>query len=347
MARNNKTFYGVVAAALLLQSTALAGNQILTGFKWPVFFERSEMQKGQTNFLKTLVTGRSAQLLSNGWYLIDEPRIDHFLPSGGTNAVATSPGCFLDPDPKQRVVFSTNLLTVVAGTNQMKVEGVGYFAHLTNLFLIFSNDVKTVIRQELAASSRTNLGLLGTAAKSATNANSEIHITAQRLHLDHERNVAVYFHDVHVENPTTDLRTEKLTIKRNAAGDLENILAETNVVIRQKLEPGWASGDRALYYMRDGEEALMLTGNPAKWSQGERYGQAGWITYYMNDRILRAEDKAGVRFPLAGFTQSDWLPGPRRTNAPAAGAPQFMEVYAEAITSWLATSNRPGHRVVA
>ena len=344
MARNNKTFYGVVAAALLLQSTAPVLAQAIVGFKWPVFFERSEMQKGQTNFLKTLVTGQSATP-TNGGYWIDELRIEHFLWTGGTNAVATSPACFLDS--KQRAVFSTNLLTVVAGTNQMKVEGVGYFAHLTNLFLIFSNDVKTVIRQELAASSRTNLGLLGTAAKSATNANSEIHITAQRLHLDHERNVAVYFHDVHVENPTTDLRTEKLTIKRNAAGDLENILAETNVVIRQKLEPGWASGDRALYYMRDGEEALMLTGNPAKWSQGERYGQAGWITYYMNDRILRAEDKAGVRFPLAGVTQSDWLPGPRRTNAPAAGAPQFMEVYAEAITSWLATSNRPGHRVVA
>jgi lipopolysaccharide transport protein LptA len=344
MARYSKTFYWVIAAASLLQSVAPAHSQVIRGFKWLVFFERSEMQKGQTNFLKTLVTGRSATP-TNGGYWIDEPRIDHFLWTGATNAVAISPACFLDD--KQRVVFSTNLLTVVAGTNQMKVEGVGYFGHLTNLFLIFSNDVKTVIRQELAASSRTNLGLLGSAAKPTARTNSEIHITAQRLHLDYERNVAVYFQDVHVENATTDLRAEKLTIKRNPAGDLENILAETNVVIRQKLEPGWASGDRALYYMRDGEEALMLTGNPAKWNQEERYGQAGWITYYMNDRILRAEDKAGVRFPLTGVTQTDWLPGPRRTNAPTAEAPQFLEVYAEAITSWLATSNRPGHRVVA
>ncbi len=67
----------------------------------------------------------------------------------------------------------------------------------------------------------------------------------------------------------------------------------------------------------------------------------------MNDRILRAEDKASVRFPLTGITQTDWLPGPRRTNAPAQPAPQFLEVHAEAITSWLATTNRPGNRVVA
>jgi lipopolysaccharide transport protein LptA len=345
MARHCPTFYGLIVAVLLWQAAATSHAQTFHGFKLPVFFERSELEKGQTNFLKTLVTGQSATTLTNGWLLVQEPRIDHLLPSGGTNAVATSQACFLDP--KRRVVFSTNSLTVVAGTNQMQVEGVGYFGHLTNLFLIFSNDVKTVIQQELAASTRTNYGLLGTAVKSGIRTNSEIHITSRRLHLDYEKNLAVYFENVHVENPTTELNSEKLTIKRSPTGDLENIFAETNVVIRQKLEPGWASGDRALYYMREGQEALMLTGSPAKWSQGERYGQAGWITYYMNERILRAEDKASVRFPLAGATQTDWLPGLRRTNAPASTAPQFLEVYAEAITSWLATTNRPGHRVVA
>lgn len=319
--------------------------QTFHDFKWPVYFERNQMEKGQTNFLKTLVTGQSAETLPNGWLLVIEPRIVHFLPSGQTNAVAVSSSCFLDP--KLRTVFSTNVLSVVAGTNQMKVEGVGYFGHLTNLFLIFSNDVRTVIRQELAESTRTNTGLLGV-SRAIARTNSEIHITAERLHLDYERNLATYFHSVHVENPTTVLDSEKLTIKRSPAGDLENILAETNVVIRQKLEPGYASGDRALYYMRDGQEALMLTGTPARWQQREREGEAGWITYYMNDRILRAEEKANVRFPLTGATQSDWLlPGRRRTNAPPSPIAQFMEVHAETITSWLASSNRPGHRVVA
>lgn len=322
-----------------------AGAQTFHGFKWPVYFDRSEMEKGQTNYLKTLVTGQSAETLTNGWLLVQQPRIEHFLADGRTNVVAVSSACFLDP--KLRTVFSTNLLTVVAGTNQMKVEGVGYFGHLTNLFLIFSNDVKTVIRQESAAAARTNAGFLGAAVKSAARTNSEVHITSERLHLDYERNLATYFHRVHVENLTTELRSEKLTIKRSADGNLENILAETNVVIRQKLQPGNASGDRALYYMRDGQEALMLTGAPAKWKQGDREGQAGWITYYMNDRILRAEDKAGVRFPLAGATQTDWLPGRPRTNTLPGFPDQFLEVYAEAITSWLATTNRPGHRVVA
>ena len=345
MERFGRTFFRVITVAILLVAAAAARAQTISGFKLLVFFERSEMEKGQTNFLKTLVTGQSAKTEPNGWMAVDQPRITHFHADGRTNMVAVSPACFLDP--KQRVVFSTNVLTVVAGTNQMKVEGQGYFGHLTNLFLIFSNDVRTVIRQELASSSRTNAGFLGTAAKSMGRTNSEIHITSQRLHLDYEKNLAVYFHTVHVENPTTQMDSEKLTIKRSPDGNLENILAETNVMIRQKLEPGWASGERALYYLRDGQEALMLTGIPAKWNQGERFGEAGWITYYMNDRILRAEDKASVRFPLAGITQTDWLPGPRRTNAPAASAPQFLEVYAEVITSWLAMTNRPGHRVVA
>lgn len=345
MEKINQTFFGLIAAALLVLTAVPARPQTFQGFKLPVFYERAEMEKGQTNFLKTLVTGKSAEPLPNGWMLVDEPRIDHLLPNGNTNVVAISASCFLDL--KQRVVFSTNSLTVVAGTNQMKVEGIGYFGHLTNLFLIFSNDVRTVIRQELAGSSRTNSGLLGNAVKAGASTNSEIHITSQRLHLDYERDLAIYFHRVHVENPSTQLDAEKLTIKRSPNGNLENILAETNVVIRQKLEPGWASGDRALYYMRDGQEALMLTGAPAKWNQGERDGEAGWITYYMNEQLLRAEDRASVRFPLAGVAQTDWLPGSRRTNTPAARPPQFMEVHAEAITSWLASTNRPGHRVVA
>ncbi|HTD88817.1 MAG TPA: LptA/OstA family protein, partial [Candidatus Binatia bacterium] len=351
MERRDKTFFSVIAIAVALLAPTMAARaqpNVARDFKLPVFFNRNEMQKGQTNFLKTLITGWSAETQPNGLQLIDHPRITHFFPDGRTNVVATSLACFLDI--KQRTVFSTNSLTMVAGTNQMTVEGIGYFGHLTNLFLIFSNDVKTVIRQELASSSRTNSnsGLLGTATKSVARTNSEVFITADRLHLDYEKNLAVYFREVHVENLTTDLRSEKLTIKRTPEGNIENILAETNVVIRQKLEPGWATADRALYYMRDGQEALMLTGSPAKWNQGERFGQAGWITYYMNEQILRAEDKASVRFPLTGVTHTDWLPGPHRTNAPAAApAPQFMEVHAEVITSWLAMTNRPGHRVVA
>lgn len=324
-----------------------AAAQNITGFMWPVFFERAEMEKGQTNRLKTLVTGKSAEPQTNGWMLVSDPRIVHFLPSGATNVVATSVACFLNPDPRSRTISSTNALTIVAGTNQMRVEGIGYFGHLTNLFFIISNDVSTVIRQELAKSASTNAGLLGAATVAPTN--SEIHITATRLHLDYERNVATYFGNVHVENPTTELDAEKLIIKRAPQGNLENILAETNVVIRQKLDAGQASGDRALYYMRDGQEALMLTGAPARWQQREREGDANWFTYYVNDRILRAEEKARVRFPLAGAAQGDWLlPGRRRANVPAPPLEQqLMEVHAEAITSWLATSNRPGHRVVA
>src|SRR5687768_14679782 len=108
MARYRQTFYGLIVAVVLLQTAAPSHAQTFQGFKLPVYFQRAELEKGQTNLLKTLVTGRSATNLPNGWMFVDQPRIDHFLPSGGTNAVATSVACFLDP--KQRVVFSTNSL---------------------------------------------------------------------------------------------------------------------------------------------------------------------------------------------------------------------------------------------
>src|SRR5437867_120288 len=132
MARIDQTFFRIIAAAVLLQTTipAPAQPQTLTDFKWPIFFKRSEMQEGQTNYLKALVTGRSATNLSDGNSYVLEPHIDFMFPQGGTNVVATSPACILDS--KQQVVFSTNLLTLVAGTNQMRVDGVGYFGNLSN-----------------------------------------------------------------------------------------------------------------------------------------------------------------------------------------------------------------------
>ena len=170
MARAYKTFFRLIAAVLLLHAAIPAPAQTVQGFMWPIFFKRSEMQQGQTNFVKAVVTGVSATTLTNGNNLVDKPHIDFMFPQGGTNVVAISPACFLDQ--KQQVVFSTNVLTLVAGTNRMRVDGVGYFGNLSNMFLIFSNDVRTVIRQEVAASSRTNSGLLGTDAKIGARTNS-------------------------------------------------------------------------------------------------------------------------------------------------------------------------------
>src|SRR3954462_9781383 len=106
MARADKVFFGVITAVLLLKAATLAPAQTLHAFKWPIFFKRSEMQEGQTNFLKALVTGRSATNLPDGNSSIDALHIDFMFPQGGTNVIATSPACFVDI--KQQIVFSTN-----------------------------------------------------------------------------------------------------------------------------------------------------------------------------------------------------------------------------------------------
>src|SRR4051812_22022465 len=102
MARAYKTFFRLIAAVLLLHAAIPAPAQTVQGFMWPMFFKRSEMQPGQTNFVKALVTGRSATNLPDGNSFVVSPHIDFMFPQGGTNVVAVSPACFLDQ--KQQVV---------------------------------------------------------------------------------------------------------------------------------------------------------------------------------------------------------------------------------------------------
>ncbi len=316
----------VLVAALMLAIAGSLHSQSITGFKMPMFFNSSELPKGQTNRIKTLITGKSAQMLPTGLSLVQHPRIDHFTLDGTTNLVAISPECFVDVN--RRTMMSTNVISVVAGTNQMRTTGRGYFGQFTNLFLIFSNDVRTVLRQEIAQSARAPGSLFGpgmigppmpNAQPSAPpkGTNSDIVITAERLHLHYQDNTAIYFTNVVVDNNQMQILCEQLTIKRTKSGEVESVLAETNVVIRNKQDGSEAMGDRAFYFVKDAKETMELTGRPAHWTQGAREGKAAMFTYDLTERIIYGHEHAMVRFPRGTINQSDWLPGRTGTNTAA------------------------------
>jgi lipopolysaccharide export system protein LptA len=357
MMRNGIKVGWVTAAAICLYEifapVMAVGQTTSSGFRAFVFYTDAELEPGQTNRLKTIISGDSMQMLTNGLFDVKNPRIEHFGPKRETNLIAVSPQCFFDG--KRNTIQSTNVLKAHSATNEMRIEGRGYFGMLTNLYLIFSNDVTTVIRQEVAQSARAPGSLLGARTSTRTNAplavtNSDVHITADLLHLNYQNNLATYYRNVEVQNAQVVLTSEQLEIKRSKTNNIESILAKTNVVVRHKFEPSEASGDRAHYFLENGQEVLELSGSPAKWREGQRAGKAGRFHYQLGERILLAENDAMFRFPRGALSQTDWLPGRAaapKTNAPPASTNEFLEVHGHMITSWLSTSNRPGNRMLA
>jgi len=138
---------------LLLEQPLLAqfgrGSRV-KDFKFPDFFEPVPGQP-RTNRLRTLITGAEAEPHLSGIVYVKEMRIERYQEDGRTNLIATAPTCVVDAN--QRVVSSTGRLEVVTANGQLFLEGNrGFYCQLTNFNLIVSNQVRTVIRQDLLKS---------------------------------------------------------------------------------------------------------------------------------------------------------------------------------------------------
>lgn len=116
-------------------------------FRMPEFYETAAA--GESPRLKTLLSGSEAQPLDARGRLIAVTgmRVEQYLPDGRTNFVARAPACLLDA--LDRTVCSTGWLEVSLAQGQLFIEGQGFFLEVTNLHLIISNRVRTVIRPEL------------------------------------------------------------------------------------------------------------------------------------------------------------------------------------------------------
>ena len=132
------------------QPCRLSAQGFLSGIKLPEFFTTHELPIGSPNRLKGLLTSTNAQALTNGLLLLTQPVIMRLEPNGATNLVATSPACLVDP--KLRIAFSTNRLTLTATNGQMTLEGQGFLCLLTNFNLTLSNRVHTRFPRQMARS---------------------------------------------------------------------------------------------------------------------------------------------------------------------------------------------------
>jgi len=119
---------------------------VVRNFVLPEYYERSELGQGRTNLLKALVTGKQAVPQARELYLVEEMRMEHIQPDGRTNLVATAPECLVDVN--RREVSSAKRVQAEGNGGQLFIEGEGFFCRLTNLHLVISNNVRTVIRRE-------------------------------------------------------------------------------------------------------------------------------------------------------------------------------------------------------
>ncbi len=147
------TVNGVAVALWLCQPlwsqmtnpSAGSGLQV-KNFVLPEYYEKPGSSPEHTNLLKALVIGKTGVPHGRDLYLVKDMRMEHFLQDGRTNLVAKSPECIVDPI--RREISSDRHVVAEGNGSNLFIEGDGFFCRLTNLYLVISNNVRTVIRRE-------------------------------------------------------------------------------------------------------------------------------------------------------------------------------------------------------
>src|SRR5438445_2841952 len=123
-----------------------AGGQSFTGFKLPFPFEGSNAPPVGVVPYKTLLSLKELSPFTNTVYRGLGMEIENRQPDGKTNLIARAPECLFDREA--RVASSTNRLELES-PNGLTIEGIGFLCYLTNFNLIISNEVHTVVLQQL------------------------------------------------------------------------------------------------------------------------------------------------------------------------------------------------------
>jgi lipopolysaccharide export system protein LptA len=360
----NASATSIVVVATLL-SCASAFGQAFQGenIKFPTYYQAHELEKGQTNRLKMLITSKTAELQPNSIYRIAGMHLEHYDGFGRTNLVASSPECFYNHEKK--TVSSTARLSVNADNGLLFLEGVGYFANFTNMTLHLSNKVETRIREDAATQVRTNKTrgslITGNLAKPRTNivagatnaapSTNYITIISDRMLFAQSSNTVTYLDNVRVDATQFELACQQLHGKRSTNGTLESITAEQDVVLFNKADGSSATGDHAVYEMLGGRETVLLSGNRARWQDQLREALAKRFWFDLKEQRFQAEEGTYLKLPrvslegqsLFASAQSARTNAPRATNAVSGD----LEVMAELLQVQLPTTNHPGRTVRA
>jgi hypothetical protein len=148
LAAVSTAFAFCVPPMLKAQSTNTGGSSefVVRQFILPEYYEEPGTNRGQTKLLKALVTGKEAVPQGRELMRVQQMRMEHFALDGRTNLIARAPHCIVDPGRHE--VYSDGPLEAEGNGGTLFIEGQGFFCQLTNLHLILSNRVRTIIRHD-------------------------------------------------------------------------------------------------------------------------------------------------------------------------------------------------------
>ena len=118
----------------------------IRNFKIAEIYEPGELGPGRTNRIKSQLTGQEAQPQLDGTVFVEGMRLESYETDGRTNLIAQAPECIVDGP--RHLAYSTNRVEVATANGQFYLEGVGFLSSLTNIDIIISNRVRTVIRRD-------------------------------------------------------------------------------------------------------------------------------------------------------------------------------------------------------
>jgi lipopolysaccharide export system protein LptA len=308
--------HGWILALILLLADGIdvLGQQPIMSkiknFRVPGYYETGP---NETAKLKWVVSGQEAQPLSGGQVQIQGLLLEYFSKTGETNiAIVAADGRF---DRATQSATSAGPLKVEIYNGQMILEGTGFFWQQTNSALVISNNVRTTIHDQKEFK-------------------QDINLTANEFEYNPNLDRAVYRGQVSVQTTNMSLRCETLLVLiPPTGGQINSLIAETNVIVEGKQDQSRATGMRAQYTRNQNQELIELTGNPA-WQFGPRQGSADLLRYDRLSNTILASGHAYIKLPRNDMAQPNSLfSALNPTNKVTGTTNQFIEVYADEFES--------------
>lgn len=294
--------------------------------------------------LQSIFSGKDATTMGEE-VLVNQFEMTSFR-NGDTNQlqiIAHAPICFFNPD--NHTAHSTNFLQAYTVSTNFYIEGRGFFASQSNSVLIVSNDVQTRFYKTLVKSST-----LSASTNLETTTNDLVKIFSDHFEVQWESNSVVYTGHVRVFDDQLQLNCDLLVgrfntnrLKVNAG--IEQITALHNVVILTT-NNGRATGEKAVYFIKDGAESIDLTGH-AIWSDGQREARATRFVFDRNHNQLQAIGDVDIKFPNGQMIRTNASSNPLLTARTGSSTNGFTELFADQVTVQLSPTNGPPQSFLA
>ncbi len=333
--RDAVTCLWMAGALMLLLMTAVAHAAGADNFR------AGPILDSQRN--RWFVRGENFSNASGGVYEVTQMRLEK-----EKDIMVEAPRCYYDF--KNNAAYSSGPIRVRTADGRLSLSGVGFRWVETSLFI--SNNVEALVYRD-APVSQTNQ-----AAVSPSNSRTNLPIRVTSQQFEYKIEGATFIDNVRAEDAGMDLTCLVLSIQQAAESNSRKIIAETNVVLIDKLTGAQGNGDRAVYAQEKESEWIELAGN-AVWTDAERHGTADrfvldqsakWIRAEGNARIKVASDSIGQlnafgteKVPAKDKKDNKSHKSERAEAKPTAPA-EFVELAAEVIDLYLPLTTNAGLR---